>query len=61
MGGWPWRDEPGCRRTRPAPVVGARGFEQAHDYAAGKDPMERRERFDKRFNVKSIDEEGGAI
>jgi hypothetical protein len=30
---------------------------QAHDFAAGKDPMERRERFDRQFNVKTIDEE----
>jgi hypothetical protein len=35
------------------------GFEQAHDYAAGKDPMERREWFDRRFNLKSIDKEDG--
>jgi hypothetical protein len=25
--------------------------------SAGKDPMERRERFDRQFNVKTIDEE----
>jgi hypothetical protein len=48
----------GPRALVESPTVGAEsrlesiGFEHAHDYAAGKDPMKRGERIDRRFNLK---------
>jgi hypothetical protein len=56
-----------ARGLAESPTVGAEsrlervGFEQAHDYDAGKDPIERRDWFDRGFNFKSTDEEDGGI